>query len=882
MTEEFKEVDDIRKPSKKVRFEEFLNDSIIHTNNYDIVSDDEHIMSPLDITSTEDEISNYGTPAQSPKSSRKHKQMANQQSNTSFAEQVNKIIKRVEDIYSQLDDMQNTSSEENVQKPKQKEEVKVFKEDDKKFKENVIKSDAYLTPFMQAVKEKRRAPEKNIQQSPSYYNVINFLDSLKDIQNETPIEVHTARLCYHVNVYHQPMVFDQAKMEHTTELLPAIESSKPEILRITSNGGCQKKTEGATKIQTKKVSKEDKSSQATVCAYHRKKLLRISSQQFPPSEKDTEQQTSRPPSQNESKMEQSTSFDNNILHQNCNNFVTPDSTDTAKNLPTEINNLDIPTTISPNLPSVEENIHENKGDENKIEKQISSVSSEQPILSNEQLLSKEDNETKNSSSEQSDNAVQVYCHVLEDGKSKTEEIVKPSTTSGNESTLKEDKNVGSCENRSYLPLSKKDRSNQAIFLTHKDICTDESINVNIDVCTEKGINTDQMESSQSTEVEYSNENSAISLFADSGRLGPKVVKECIDLRDGNYGPESVLHVKNSLQKLNQPKIVIFREVSKVANLLKPLQDLNSTRLLKKRPNGTELKLVKRPIINLIQTHGIKEIKTWGENVVLLKSFYAIVYILMFTALSLEYRCICIDIQVNEGERLGINAEITVCVQQNERSPGLWVLKFDRRHSFACLCSLCQCCFRHELIRVYSGSFEKSLPPNSDVHVFRKPSPNMDACALCAVPKASLTYTSPNLRRDSLNSFTLAGSALTFCFELGSTPLPGIKSIKFVFIIWITCGILKFQIIKFGLVVYIVYLISTLLSPRSRASIESLLRAILELFLDKISRQLITGLTRTPLKIVNDMCRSNETDPDQNSVQSIRMEANKKLLATFVH
>lgn len=47
---------------------------------------------------------------------------------------------------------------------------------------------------------------------------------------------------------------------------------------------------------------------------------------------------------------------------------------------------------------------------------------------------------------------------------------------------------------------------------------------------------------------------------------------------------------------------------------------------------------------------------------------------------------------------------------------------------------------------------------------------MDEWARWAVPKASLTYTSPNLRKLDLNSFTLAGSALTL-LPLASTPLP---------------------------------------------------------------------------------------------------------------
>mmetsp|Transcript_25187 Transcript_25187/g.76449 ORF Transcript_25187/g.76449 Transcript_25187/m.76449 type:complete len:256 (+) Transcript_25187:1189-1956(+) len=52
----------------------------------------------------------------------------------------------------------------------------------------------------------------------------------------------------------------------------------------------------------------------------------------------------------------------------------------------------------------------------------------------------------------------------------------------------------------------------------------------------------------------------------------------------------------------------------------------------------------------------------------------------------------------------------------------------------------------------------------------KPSPTMEECARCAVPKASDTYTSPSFASDSRNALTFSGSAFTLAPD-SSTPLP---------------------------------------------------------------------------------------------------------------
>mmetsp|Transcript_18270 Transcript_18270/g.42595 ORF Transcript_18270/g.42595 Transcript_18270/m.42595 type:complete len:236 (-) Transcript_18270:454-1161(-) len=56
------------------------------------------------------------------------------------------------------------------------------------------------------------------------------------------------------------------------------------------------------------------------------------------------------------------------------------------------------------------------------------------------------------------------------------------------------------------------------------------------------------------------------------------------------------------------------------------------------------------------------------------------------------------------------------------------------------------------------------------HLMSNPSPTMELCARCAVPKASLQYTSASLRKDARKAFVASGSAFNL-FPSLSTPLP---------------------------------------------------------------------------------------------------------------
>ncbi|CAH1971831.1 unnamed protein product [Acanthoscelides obtectus] len=104
----------------------------------------------------------------------------------SFSDNVNKIIQRVEDIYSQLDDIQNADvssiDEPKFFSPEELADVPRFKDESPSVPK--IDSKEFLTPFMKGVKEKRTNLESptNIERSPSLYNVLTFLDTLTSMK----------------------------------------------------------------------------------------------------------------------------------------------------------------------------------------------------------------------------------------------------------------------------------------------------------------------------------------------------------------------------------------------------------------------------------------------------------------------------------------------------------------------------------------------------------------------------------------------------------------------------------------------------------------------------------------------------------------------------
>ncbi|XP_076256368.1 uncharacterized protein LOC143193842 isoform X2 [Rhynchophorus ferrugineus] len=129
-----------------------------------------------------------------------------------FYENVNRIIRRVEDVYSQLDEFELEILEEEVSRLNSETKLSPsnLKEDKNEDQPDVILSLLTLEPkedTMQCVE--RVATPKSIStgRSPSYYNVLSFLDSLGDFQEDRPVEIHNYRICPTHFVVEMPLTF---------------------------------------------------------------------------------------------------------------------------------------------------------------------------------------------------------------------------------------------------------------------------------------------------------------------------------------------------------------------------------------------------------------------------------------------------------------------------------------------------------------------------------------------------------------------------------------------------------------------------------------------------------------------------------------------------
>ncbi|XP_030759638.1 uncharacterized protein LOC115885034 isoform X2 [Sitophilus oryzae] len=190
-----------------------------------------------------------------------------------FYTNVTRIIRRVEDVYNQLDEFEDEifTGELVLANPS----ISVFK--DKRDPE-VKRSDSFLTPFMHAVKDHRKTcsdkkeSPKSLQlgKSPSYYNVLSFLDSLADFKEERPVEVYFYRICPTAFVVEDAVTFCFIILYNFAQI--HIVNDVPK--RISS---CLKKSSTHSNIipttkSKQKVSfllqKENKETQATACPFH--------------------------------------------------------------------------------------------------------------------------------------------------------------------------------------------------------------------------------------------------------------------------------------------------------------------------------------------------------------------------------------------------------------------------------------------------------------------------------------------------------------------------------------------------------------------------------------------------------------------------------------
>lgn len=89
-----------------------------------------------------------------------------------------------------------------------------------------VPSEEFLTPFMHAVRDTRSrlsgdipsAPADSLESSPSFCNILNFLDTLNDIDAEKAQEVHTTQLYNSAYSYYTPGVLHQANEHSETDM----------------------------------------------------------------------------------------------------------------------------------------------------------------------------------------------------------------------------------------------------------------------------------------------------------------------------------------------------------------------------------------------------------------------------------------------------------------------------------------------------------------------------------------------------------------------------------------------------------------------------------------------------------------------------------------
>ncbi|XP_060533192.1 uncharacterized protein LOC132706102 isoform X3 [Cylas formicarius] len=219
-------------------------------------------------------------------------QSARQAEKPRLYDEVNKIISRVENVYSQLEEFEEEVKHEELPK------VSTFKDEPC---EMDVKSDMFLTPFMHALKDlgKRKENNESTDRSPSYYNIIRFLDTLSDLREDQPLEVYTARHYQFPRQVHIPNTFHILDIQHSSHYIPTPTLSQiprpseslPIINAATNKHQppaqrmVQRKPSGsgrpANAVKFKKsnqhfavkASKQEKATQATPCPLHNTRLV---------------------------------------------------------------------------------------------------------------------------------------------------------------------------------------------------------------------------------------------------------------------------------------------------------------------------------------------------------------------------------------------------------------------------------------------------------------------------------------------------------------------------------------------------------------------------------------------------------------------------------
>lgn len=188
-----------------------------------------------------------------------------------------------------------------------------------------------------------------------------------------------------------------------------------------------------------------------------------------------------------------------------------------------------------------------------------------------------------------------------------------------------------------------------------DICLSQEADVNLDCSNEfpGRNNTDEKSSEVINEYSEASETRSESLtqskssdpyilnepqikvyFDEVNKINPQVVVKNI-LTSTSYQKDTATRLSSSKKQSGEkPKIILFRELSNIGDMLSSLRGDHNLDL---RNNSDKSKQVMVNEITFVKNNTTAE---QDENtIILLKSIYAVVYILMFTALNLEYTCV---------------------------------------------------------------------------------------------------------------------------------------------------------------------------------------------------------------------------------------------------
>lgn len=427
-----------------------------------------------------------------------------------------------------------------------------------------------------------------IKKSPSYYNVMTFLDALTSLQKETPYEIYFAHLQHYPQVYQQATIYRHTETWHEARYSSST-SLRSSCLRKSSDDSRSKQLKKVSFVQ---IGKEDKSNQVTLCPFHKIKAVRISSQQFPPLESSDEEGGGKKSASDRG---------------DC--------------------------------------VRETKGKMDRMDCGIGSKRVSAGESTNNSDTSHKCSSVKSACSARKHRDLEIdrklkHTCKLHGQLGKTSEILKPEVR-------KCSKIEGGCKKVKNLEMSVRYVKSTQVFSQMQTEKKPEETSITQSPTED----TDNQTSNDEPSIDYPEcieENPDDSKSTEKDFLDDSLMDPFYDYASDNVTPKGVIQkieedkAKHAKNPETQPKVVVFREVVEVPNpvpLPKAIHNVNDIEEYKKRlEKRKEIRLMRKTSAEIVRRK-ISRIHSDNENVVLLKSFYAIIYILMFAALSLDYRCL---------------------------------------------------------------------------------------------------------------------------------------------------------------------------------------------------------------------------------------------------